>query len=99
MSCRLLLFSGVFRRKFDKNIFERRPNLMNFHVADTGAVQLFFNVRALDAFIDKQMHRLTKHSRAPHAAELMNSLKRRRDMIAGHIEPPCPRRIHLRHLL
>ena len=77
ISCSLLLFVGVFRRKFDKNIFERRPDLMNLCMANAGAVQFFFYVRALDTFIDKQMHRLTKHGRAPHAAELMNSLKLR----------------------
>src|SRR5206468_835420 len=54
---------------------------------------------ALDVFIDQQMHRLTKHRRAAHPTKLTHRLKRRRYMIAGHIEPSRPRRIHIGHLL
>jgi hypothetical protein len=49
----LLLLSSMFSRKLDKNIFEGRPDLVNFRMANTGAAEFFIDVCALDTFIDK----------------------------------------------
>ena len=49
----LLLLGGMFSRKFDKNIFEGRPDLVNFRMANTGAAEFFVDLCALDTFIDK----------------------------------------------
>ena len=89
----------MFGRKLDKNILEGRPDLVDFRMANPGVAKFFVDLRALDVFIDQQMHRLTKHRRAAHATKLTHRLKRRRHMIAGHIESSRSGRIDLGHLL
>ena len=72
---------------------------MDLGVTDADTVQLFLDLCALDVFIDKQMHRLTKNSGIAHAAKLVDGLKRRRHVVASDIEPPRSWRIHLGHFL
>ena len=92
ISCRFLLFARMFSRELDKHIFQGRPDFVNFRMANASTAQLFVNLCALDTFIDKQMHRLTKHRRAAHARKLMHRMESRRHMIAHYIEPSRPRR-------
>src|SRR6266496_2378030 len=99
ISCRLLLFPGMFRRKLDKHIFERRADLLNLGVTDPDATQLFIDLCALDAFIDQQVHRLSKDRSAAHTTKLMHGMEGLRHMVASHIEPPRPWRIDLGHFL
>ena len=43
--------------KLDKHVFERRTHFMNLDMSDANFAQLFLDLRALDCFIDEQMHR------------------------------------------
>src|SRR5947207_2710379 len=89
----------MFGRKLYKNILEGWPDLVDLRMANPGVAKFFIDLCALDVFIDQQMHRLTKHRGAADPSKLTHRLKRRRHMIAGHIEPPRSGRIDLGHLL
>ena len=65
-------------------------------MTDADFAQLFLDLRALDGFIDQQMHRLTEDCGAAHAGHLVHGVQRRCHVIASHVEPARSRRIHLR---
>src|SRR5439155_11148158 len=93
---RLLLFSGVLGRKLDKYVFERRAYFVNLGMTDADFAQLLVNLRALDTFIDQQMHRLAEDRGAVHSAHLMHGMQCRGHMIASYVESARPRRVYLR---
>ena len=65
-------------------------------MTDADFAQLLVNLRALDTFIDQQMHRLAEDRGAAHSAHLMHGMQCRGHMIASHVESARPRRIYLR---
>ena len=68
---------------------------MNLGVSDADFAQLFLDPRALDDFIDEQMHRLTEDCGAAHSGHLVHGVECRGHVIASHIEPARSGCIHL----
>src|SRR5262249_60646268 len=85
--CGLLSFSSVLGGKLDKHVFQRRTHFMNLDMTYANFAQLFLDLRALDCFVDEQMHRLAEDRGAAHSGHLVHRVECRGHVIASHIEP------------
>ena len=69
---------------------------MNLGMSDADFAQLFLNLRALDCFIDEQMHRLTEDCGAADSGHLVHGVEGCGYVIAGHVKPARSGWIHVR---
>ena len=69
---------------------------MNLGMTDADFAQLFLDLRALDCFIDQQMHRLTEDCGAAHPGHLVHGVECRGHVVASHVKPARSGWIHVR---